>query len=138
MSGPALRKVDSHSAIHDAALQEARELTNVIERFWRNGNKERALKTAFITIEHWQTRTLAHADAEEEGLYQEIAAQSSEKHEKIMGLKRDHDLMRGIVSDLKEELSTNGMNEGIIQQLHALIIIDELHNQDEMKVLPDH
>lgn len=138
MAGPALRKVDSHTAIHEAALQEARELTNVTENFWKQGDKERALHTAYILIEHWQTRTLAHADAEEDGLYQEIAAESEEKKEQIIELTRDHDLMRKIVSNLKEELIENGITNRILSQLHALIIVDELHNEDEMDVLPDH
>ncbi|SER64111.1 Hemerythrin HHE cation binding domain-containing protein [Gracilibacillus ureilyticus] len=138
MSGPALRKIDSHTAIHDAALQEARELTNVAENFWREGDAERALKTALIAVEHWQTRTLAHADAEEQGLYKEIAKQSESMNEKIAQLIRDHDLMRRLVSEIKHSLISDGMCEAIIKKLHALIIIDEYHNHDEMEILPDH
>ncbi len=65
MAGPALRKVDSHASIHEAALQEARELTNVYANLLKSGETDNALETAFILLEHWETRTLAHADAEE-------------------------------------------------------------------------
>jgi len=96
------------------------------------------LKTAYIAVEHWETRTLAHADAEEDGLYDEIAAESEENKEKIAQLIRDHDLMRRIVGKIKEKLISEGMTEEIINQLHSLIIVDEIHNQDEMDILPDH
>ncbi|MFC4386889.1 hypothetical protein ACFOZ1_03600 [Gracilibacillus marinus] len=138
MSGPALRKVTSHEAIHDAALQEARELTNIIENLMKNNDRERALQVALIAIEHWETRTLAHAEAEEEGLYLEIASESEEKKRIITQLIRDHDLMRRIVAMLKDQLIHNGITEHSIKQLHTLIIIDEYHNADEMKVLPNH
>ena len=138
MSGPALRKVDSHAAIHEAALQEARELTNVIGNLLKQGDRERALETAQIAVEHWETRTLAHADAEEKGLYKELAKESSELHDAVTGLTRDHNIMRDLVKQIKDKLEKDGINEDIFQQFHALIFVDEFHNRQEEMILPEH
>ncbi|WP_138417513.1 hypothetical protein [Aquibacillus sediminis] len=138
MSGPALRKLDSHSAIHEAALQEARELTNVIGNLLKEDDEERALETAFIAIEHWETRTLAHADAEEKGLYKELAKESQELHDAVTGLTRDHNLMRKLVQQIKDILDQDGINEQVVHHFHSLILVDELHNEEELKVLPEH
>lgn len=138
MSGPALRKADSHSLIHEAALQEARELTNIFESLLHEDDFARALETAYIAVEHWETRTLAHASAEEDRLYKEIAEESPEWKEKVVALTRDHDLMRLLVGEIKESLANERMDDGVLQRFHALILVDELHNQEEENVLPDH
>ncbi|TRM11882.1 hypothetical protein FH966_09405 [Lentibacillus cibarius] len=138
MAGPALRKADSHASIHEAALQEARELTNVYANLLKSGDTADALETAFILLEHWETRTLAHADAEEKGLYKEISEQSPEKHDHIVALTRDHDLMRLLAQELNSILERDGATYHALQRFQALILVDELHNQEEERILPEH
>ncbi|RCW67026.1 hemerythrin domain-containing protein [Saliterribacillus persicus] len=138
MSGPALRKIDSHEAIHDAALQEAQELTNVVANLLKEGDVDRALEAAYITVEHWETRTLAHADAEEKGLYQEIVENSPDLSKNVTALMRDHDILRLLIKEVKEILEKDGICERVLNRFHALILVDELHNKEEMKVLPEH
>lgn len=138
MSGPALRKLDSHSSIHGAALQEAMELNNIMENLLKEKDQDRALEVAFIAIEHWETRTLAHAESEESGLYQEIAKERPEHRETIIKLKRDHDLLRLLVKSIKGELNQGKISEEVLQKFHALILVDEMHNQEEEKILPEH
>lgn len=138
MAGPALRKVDSHSSIHEAALQEASELTNIVENLLKEKDQERALEATYIALEHWETRTLAHANAEEEGLYKEIVEEDPELKDKIVALTRDHNLMRLLVGEIKQILEMEGVNNKVTQRLHALILVDELHNQEEERVLPEH
>ncbi|WP_164669519.1 hemerythrin domain-containing protein [Virgibacillus doumboii] len=138
MSGPALRKADSHALIHEAALQEARELTNLLGNLLMEGDVDRALETAYITLEHWETRTLAHADAEERGLYKEISESSPELKDNIVALTRDHDLLRYICWEIKDILENGGIGDGILQRFQALILVDELHNKEEERVLPEH
>ena len=75
MSGPGLRHIDSHSAIHEAA---------------------------HIAVEHWETRILRHAQAEEEGLYKEMVEEKPELKDDIIGLIRDHDILRFTVKEIKE------------------------------------
>ncbi|SFD77419.1 Hemerythrin HHE cation binding domain-containing protein [Lentibacillus persicus] len=138
MSGPALKRVDSHSAIHEAALNEAIELTNMLDKLFQNNQEEEALELAYVLIEQWETRTLAHADAEEDGLYKDLVEADPNVKDDIIALTRDHDLLRIIVGDIKQELPKNGINDATIQRFQSLIIVDELHNEKEMEVLPDH
>ncbi len=135
MSGPSLKKQDAHSSIHEAALNEAKELRELYRRCLEEGDKEKALHVAEITIEHWESRTLAHAESEENGLYKEMAKENPELNELVIQLTRDHDLMRRVVEDMKKVLLNREPNEQFIRLIDGLIIVDELHNEDEMNKL---
>jgi Hemerythrin HHE cation binding domain len=135
MSGPALRHVDSHSLIHEAALGEARELTELLDRSIRKGELEKAAEIAYITVEHWEARALQHAASEEEGLYVEALGIKPELKEVIISLTRDHQLMREIVGEIKELLAQGKVGDELLARFQALIVVDELHNRDEMKML---
>lgn len=138
MSGPALKHVDSHAAIHEAALNEASELTNLLDKLVRDNETEKALELAYVIIEQWETRTLRHADSEEEGLYKDLLEDNPKLKDDIVALTRDHDLLRMLVKDIKTRLPEEGISDSIVQQFQALIIVDELHNEKEMEVLPEH
>ncbi|ASK62636.1 hypothetical protein CFK37_10975 [Virgibacillus phasianinus] len=138
MSGPALKHVDSHNAIHEAALIEATELTELLDRLVTENQGDKALELAFIIVEHWETRTLQHAESEEEGLYKELAAESPELKDSIISLTRDHNLLRLLVKKIKESLDAGGINDQVVQHFQALILVDQLHNQEELKLLPHH
>lgn len=138
MSGPGLKHVDSHSAIHEAALEEAKELNNILARLVKAGQTEKALQTAYIAVEHWETRTLRHAQAEEEGLYKELAEEHPELKAAITALVRDHNTMRYLVKQIKQTLETDGFTEEVLQQFHALVHVDAYHNFEEEKILPHH
>lgn len=135
MSGPALRHMDSHSLIHEAALGEARELTELLDRSIRKGELEKAAEISYITVEHWEARTLQHASSEEEGLYVEALGIKPELKEVIISLTRDHQLMREIVGEIKELLAQGKVGDELLARFQALIVVDELHNRDEMKML---
>lgn len=135
MTGPALKKQESHNAIHEAALNEARELNLLLSRSLEQQEYEKALELAYILIEHWETRTLRHAESEEKGLYKEIANHSKKKREKVITLSRDHDLMRKIVYEIKQMLEKEGITREVMKRFETLIIVDNLHNQDEEKLL---
>ncbi|WP_143420306.1 hemerythrin domain-containing protein, partial [Halorubrum lacusprofundi] len=123
MSGPALKHVDSNASIHEAALNEAAELTGLLDQLVKDEHYDKALEVAFITLEHWETRTLRHAESEEEGLYKEIAESSPELKDSIVALKRDHDLLRLLVRDIKNELDQHGISDRIVQRFQALILV---------------
>lgn len=133
--GPALRHVDSHSSIHEAALEEAKELTELLERSVRQNEREKALELGLIIVEHWETRTLQHALSEEEGLYMEALERKPELEHVIVSLTRDHNLMRKLVLEIKDQLDRGMVTEKLVQSFYALIVIDELHNEDEMEML---
>ncbi|MEC2160461.1 hemerythrin domain-containing protein [Virgibacillus halodenitrificans] len=139
MSGPALRKIDSHSAIHEAALNEAIELTNLLDQLVIKEQHKKALEVGYILVEQWETRTLRHAEEEEAGLYKEIVKDNPDLQSEITALTRDHNLLRIIIKDIKEKFNKEKtISDNIVQLFQSLIIIDELHNQKEMEVLPEH
>ena len=135
MSGPSLRKQDAHSLIHDAALNEAKELRMLLQKCLKEGEKEKAVKIAEVTIEHWESRTLQHAESEEEGLYKEMVEENPDLHPLVNQLTRDHDLMRRIVEQMKSLLIKNVIDERLVSLLDSLIIVDSIHNEDEMNKL---
>ncbi|WP_410769826.1 hypothetical protein [Fontibacillus sp. BL9] len=135
MSGPALKNVDSHTSIHEAALEEAKELTELFGKAVRQGEREKALELAYITLEHWETRTLQHALSEEEGLYVEALNLKPELQPVIISLTRDHDLLRQTVQEIRQLLAGGEVSEEILYRFQALIVIDQLHNRDEMEML---
>lgn len=138
MSGKGLKHVDSHSAIHEAALEEARELNGILGKLVNDNQMDKALEIAYIAIEHWETRTLRHADAEEEGLYKELVEESPELKNDVIALTRDHDILRFLVKEIKQSLETEGFNQGVLEMLHTLVHVDAFHNQEEERILPHH
>ncbi|WP_102275260.1 hemerythrin domain-containing protein [Cytobacillus massiliigabonensis] len=138
MSGPSLKKPDAHSSIHEAALNEAKELRDIFQRCLEDGQTEKALQVAEVIIEHWETRTLKHAESEEEGLYKEMVMENPELNELVVQLTRDHDIMRRIVQQMKEMLHKQEVNEKFTKLMDGVIIVDVIHNEDEMnKLLPN-
>lgn len=135
MSGPSLKKQDAHSSIHEAALNEAMELRELYRRCLKEGDNHKALHVAEITIEHWESRTLAHAESEENGLYKEMAQENPQLQDLVLQLTRDHDLMRRMVEDMKEKLKKHEPDEHFIRLMDGLIIVDQIHNDDEMNKL---
>ncbi len=137
-SGPALKKAHSHAAIHEAALNEARELNEILAKFLEHGKDEQAMETALITVEHWETRTLRHADSEEEGLYKELVEEDPELKDSITELTRDHDIMRDLVKQIKHQLENEGISYETLELFHTLVHVDAFHNKEEERLLPEH
>lgn len=135
MSGPALSQLHAHRAIHDGALSGAVTFTNQLIALVKEGNKIVAKKAAMQLLDYWETRVLSHADAEESGFYQEKAKQSTTFHDAVILLKRDHEMLRIIVKDVKELLQSNDVNEKVIQKFHALLTINEIHSREEERLL---
>lgn len=138
MSGPSLKKQDAHSSIHEAALNEAKELASLFHRCLEENDKEKALHIAEIIIEHWESRTLAHAQSEEEGLYKEMKEEHPELNDLVVQLTRDHDIMRRIVEQMKRMLENQEADKRFLKLLDGLIIVDLIHNEDEMNKLLGH
>ncbi|HET7658625.1 MAG TPA: hemerythrin domain-containing protein [Bacillales bacterium] len=132
MSGPALVKKDSHHAIHEAALNEASELTDLLKRMVKgSADSTNIIETAYILVEHWETRTLAHATAEEEGLYLQKVEEFPELTEKVNELKKEHDLLRQFIHEIKDLLPKSGVNTEVLSRFDKLLTVDEIHNDKE-------
>ncbi|MDY0396619.1 hemerythrin domain-containing protein [Virgibacillus halophilus] len=138
MSGPGLRHVDSHSAIHEAALNEAVELTELLDQLIKDSILDKAMEVAYVIVEHWETRTLQHAASEEKGLYKELVEEDPAKKNAIVELTRDHELLRLLVKDIKGLLKQKLIDDQVVQRFQALILVDRLHNEAEEEILPEH
>src|SRR5690625_6652359 len=90
-SGPALRQLTSHRAIHDAGQAQAQELTEIVQQLFQENRKEDCLKAAKVLVEHWEEKVIAHADAEDEGIYKELLQEGKIPKKNIYMLMRDHD-----------------------------------------------
>ncbi|MEK3871919.1 hemerythrin domain-containing protein [Paenibacillus sp. FSL M7-0831] len=130
-----MRRADSHGLIHEAALEEAGELAELLERSLRRGERDKALDIAWIAVEHWESRTLQHAQSEEEGLYLEAVELKPQLRDVIIALTRDHDLLRELVAEIKARLERGEMDEQVLQRFQALILIDQIHNRDEEEMV---
>jgi len=55
--------------------------------------------------------------------------------EVIVTLKRDHDLMRILLKEIKEELSDQAFNESILARFDAMLLINQIHGREEERML---
>ena len=118
MSGPSLRKKNAHHSIHDGIYTEARDLTNLLKKMISENQTEHFNELSEALIEHWETRTLAHAEAEEEGFFVEKLAAEPELEEMI-------------IEQIKQSNATEGVTENVIRGFDALLVLFLLHNQEE-------
>lgn len=135
MSGPALTQHFSHQAIHDGYYTEGRELTELLVNLYDDKRIDDCIEVANALIEHWVTRTIAHADAEEEGFYLEVMKKEPELTGEVTKLIRDHDLLRMIVADVKELVSKNGISTEILDRFKTILLLVHIHNEEEERVL---
>lgn len=132
MSGPALENKESHGAIHEAALEEAKELTTLLRNMSNaKGGPSRLLEFAYLLVEHWETRTLAHATAEEQGLYRDMVEKYPELREKMKELTEEHNLLRQLVSEIKDLLPESGVDEEVLSRFDRLLEVNAAHNAKE-------
>jgi hypothetical protein len=135
-TGPSLRKLDSHSAIHHGAYVEARDLTEITDKLYYDEREEDCLKAADALVEYWETRIIAHADTEDESFYNELLEKKPELKRDLHMLSRDHELFRIIIGNIKKQLEEEvKVTKTILNQFHALLVIKEIHNQGEENTL---
>ncbi len=136
MSGPALRHLHSHKAIHEGGLSGAVMKTDDLIEYFEQGETEIAKQACDHLLDYWKTRVLSHADAEEEGFYKQVLQEKPELEREIIQLTRDHDLMRILVQDidtLREE--DPSVTSEIMKKFAGLIVVNELHSREEERLL---
>ncbi|SOB99869.1 hypothetical protein SAMN05880501_102283 [Ureibacillus xyleni] len=135
MPGPALNQLHAHRAIHDGAQSGAIEYTDLMIQIWKSEKKEDANKAATLLLDYWETRIISHADAEESGFYQKKAENNEELVDAVKSLKRDHEILRIIVKDIRDILQKDGLNDLAIQKFYALLTVNEIHSREEERLL---
>ncbi|URJ44416.1 hypothetical protein MF628_004136 [Paenibacillus polymyxa] len=135
MGGPSLRQLHAHHAIHQGGLSGALDKTREVEELLEAKEFKVAHQAADHLIEYWETRILSHADAEEEGFYQEMVEKKPELQEAVVKLTRDHDLLRIIVKELKAMIREEGLTPEVLLQFHALLVVNAIHSREEERLL---
>ncbi|MEK3686963.1 hemerythrin domain-containing protein [Paenibacillus sp. FSL R10-2736] len=135
MPGPSLRQLHAHHAIHQGGLSGAIAKTEEMEELLEAKEFEVAHQAAEHLIEYWETRIISHADAEEDGFYQEMAGKNPGLQDAVLRLARDHDLLRIIVQDVKVMLAEEGLTPCVLHQFHALLVVNAVHSRDEERLL---
>lgn len=131
MSGPGLTQHDAHHAIHQAAFHEAEQLTLLLRQALRVGDQQRALQVAAVLIEHWQARTLRHAEAEETGWYRDLLAERPALQNDVIALTRDHDLLRILLAEIQGIIAARGVASGIVERFEAMLLLNAIHSRTE-------
>ena len=67
-----------------------------------------------------------------------MVEEKPELKDDIIGLIRDHDILRFTVKEIKEMLDKDGFNQAVMERFHTLIVVDLYHNMEEERILPDH
>lgn len=135
MAGPALKQLQSHRAIHEGGLSGAIGKTEMLIDFLQEGDQENAERAANDLVDYWKTRVISHADAEEDGFYQEILNDNPSMEKSVVQLTRDHDLIRIIVSDIESLRETDGLSPSVLQKFYALLVVNEIHSREEERLL---
>ena len=135
MSGPALKQLQAHRAIHEGGLSGAVGKTELLIEFLQEGDLKSADRAADELIDYWKSRVISHADAEEEGLYREIRDENPELEDAIIQLTRDHDVLRIIVEDIETLRETEKLSPTVLQKFYALLVVNEIHSRDEERML---
>lgn len=136
MSGPALRQLHSHRAIHEGGLSGAVAKTEELIESLREGSEDAVNEACNELIEYWKTRVISHADAEEEGFYKQVVEENPALEEAVIQLTRDHDLMRFTVQDIEELRKDHAaVTPEIMQKFYALLVVNELHSREEERLL---
>lgn len=134
--GPSLRQRHAHHAIHEGGYTGAVNKTDDVIIALQQGEIEQANMLLDDLLDYWQTRIIAHADAEETGFYQEFVDRDPDMQDTITKLVRDHDLMRMIVADIHQlRKAEAGISEEIVRKLQALIVINDIHSREEEREL---
>lgn len=138
MSGPALKQQHAHQSIHDGYYTEGRDLTEVLIKLYDDNRTDESKEAAHALVEHWETRTIAHADAEEEGFYLEVMKTQPQLTEQVIKLIRDHDLLRMVMADIKDRLANEGLTTQVLDRFKTILLLVDIHNREEEKYLFDH
>ncbi len=134
MSGPALRQVSSHRAIHEQARQEVEEVLAVSERLLGRGDSERFIEVAEVFLEIAEARVLVHAHEEEIGLYLEWTESQADVVPFIDSLKKEHEELRRCAVEV-EEAMVKGLHQMALQLMRAFLATLKSHADHEESVL---
>ncbi len=143
MSGPALRQVEPHRAIHAAMRHELQATVMAAETLSPDGDQARRLRQVVeVFLELVETRILAHAHEEEAGLYAEwlqlqIQGGREALSAAVASLVLQHSMLRQLASDV-ERATVVGKREAVLRgmrEFQRVLDDHERHEEDLVREL---
>lgn len=136
MTGPSLKQLHAHKQIHDTGLALAVQMTDDLIMNYKDYDEATLKQEILAVVDFFESRIISHADTEEEaqGFYSEVVAENPEKAESVIQLKRDHDIMRQIITQVKYQIE-QGFSTNIFDYFRSIIIVNEIHSRDEERLL---
>lgn len=134
MSGPALRQVSSHRAIHEHARQEIAEVLAAAKHVLNRGDLARFIEVAEVFLEVAEARVLIHAHEEESGLYGEWLKADPQFVSRIDTLKEEHGELRRCAVEV-EEAMVEGRHPIALKLMTEFIATLQSHSDHEEAAL---
>ena len=136
MTGPSLKQLQAHKQIHDTGLALAVQMTDDLIMNYKDYDEATLKQEVLAIVDFFESRIISHVDAEEEaqGFYSEVVAENPEKADSVIQLKRDHDIMRQIITQVKHQIE-QGFSTNIFDYFRSIIIVNEIHSRDEERLL---
>lgn len=139
MSGPALRRVASHSAIHEAAWHDANDAWQLAQKAWTLSNEEAFSQVVEVFLQVVETRILAHAHEEETGLYHEWLAIDTNRQSVIDVLVLEHERLRRLAAAIENAMIQEHYDDAIwrMSRLLQIAAAHARHEEDVLRRLHD-
>ena len=134
MSGPALRMVESHHAIHESARHEAEEALRLAEKVHAASDDEAFAHVVEVFLEIIEARILAHAAAEEQGLYQEWLRDNEERRSTIDALIQEHETLRRLSRAVEQAMIQSDCDLAV-SAMARLVEASAAHSRHEEDIL---
>jgi len=134
MAGPALTRLSSHRAIHEAAWTEAEQIVAWARRTYDEQAIELFARTVEAFLVHVETRIFSHAEEEERGLYPEWLSTHPEKASTVEELRHEHDTLRQMAQRIDEVMRLGDWPRAL-EALQTLLEHSARHSQHEERWL---
>lgn len=134
MSGPALRKVESHHAIHETAWHEADEALQLAGKVRASSDDTTFARVVEVFLEVVEARILVHAAEEEQGLYQEWLQDNDEHQSTIDSLILEHETLRRLSAAVEQAMIQQEYDTAV-SGMSQLLEVAAAHSRHEENVL---
>lgn len=134
MSGPALRQLQSHQAIHTGARQDTQAAFEAAEALYGASDHTRFSRVVEVFLEVVEARVLTHAREEEAGLYQEWLTTHLASGASIEALALEHRKLQQIAVSIEEAMVEHD-HRAALSRMRRLLTVSEAHSRHEEEVI---
>ena len=136
MSGPALRALTWHRAIHETAQHEAESAYRLAETINASSDTSEFFNVVEVFLEVIEARLLIHAQEEEDGLYQEWLSENPQMESVLADLKKEHQTLRDLAHEV-EQAAVSRDNMAALKVMKQLVEAAFAHAQHEEPIIQE-